>query len=492
MVDGLARARGGAVGAAIAAAVVLGSIVLGCSAEAAHPAGTVRTPSVSGPVNGGKGVRAPGTDYDLAPLGYVRDEYFVSGSAVAYEPTGALGADGQWSVKEGSSAPFETRLVVVRPSNPAKFNGTVFVEWLNVTGGFDVPVTWTMAHNQILREGAAFVGVSAQAIGVTNLVDADPARYGRLRSPGDAYAYDVFTQAGVAIRGKATGGSPLRGYGVKHVVAMGESQSADYLTTYVNAVHPLVRVYDGFLIHSRGSAHATLGTTGSPDGDAPNPRIRTDLHTPVLTFQTEYDVQALGFAGADQPDSHDFRLWEVAGTSHVDAYAGGPSTTDLGDGAAERTLLDPKNASGGVLHCDKPVNAGGQHAVLEAALAHLEAWVAHGTRPPSFPRIQTRNDGFVQVVRDAHGIARGGVRTPIVDVPVAVNAGDFANTPGTCTYFGTTTPFDAATLAALYPGGRATYLARFDAAADRAVEQGVWLEPEAKHYKAAARQIRFG
>jgi hypothetical protein len=36
------------------------------------------------------------------------------------------------------------------------------------------------------------------------------------------------------------------------------------------------------------------------------------------------------------------------------------------------------------------------------------------------------------------------------------------------------------------------YVAAFDRAADEAVEAGFWLEPEAEHFKAAARQISFG
>ena len=43
---------------------------------------------------------------------------------------------------------------------------------------------------------------------------------------------------------------------------MGESQSAYALTTYVNGVHPLDRVFDGFLVHSRGGAAMPLGEPG--------------------------------------------------------------------------------------------------------------------------------------------------------------------------------------------------------------------------------------
>ena len=41
------------------------------------------------------------------------------------------------SLTEGESAPYRTRIVVVRPQDPTQFNGTVVLEWLNVSSGFD-------------------------------------------------------------------------------------------------------------------------------------------------------------------------------------------------------------------------------------------------------------------------------------------------------------------------------------------------------------------
>ena len=475
--------------------------------------GTVRIPSVSAPATEGNGIQALATDYDLASLGYVREELFFEGEAVGYEPVGELARDGAWRVEESESAAFKTRMVVVRPTDPADFSGTVFVEWFNVTGGIDAGATWISGHNQMLRSGAAWVGVTAQAVGVSGgtatvqsdavavpeggLVSSDPQRYGTLSHPGDLFSYDIFSQAGVAIRGDGDGVDPLDGFDVERLIAMGESQSAGRLTTYVNAAHPLVGVYDGFLIYSRGATAAPFGDR-RPDVDDPTipdgAQIRTDIDVPVFTFETEYDVDVLHFADARQPDSETFRMWEVAGTSHQDAYsAGGYALTDLGDGAAEAGLLDPARASGGLLDCAQPLNAGAQHAVLAAALSHLEAWVRDGTAPPEFERIETTGDGEgIEIVRDELGIAQGGVRTPIVDVPLAVNVGDAGNTPDFCRVFGHTSPLDAATLARLYPEGSADYVDAFEEAADRAVEAGVWLEPEARNFTAAAGTIGFG
>lgn len=83
--------------------------------------------------------------------------------------------------------------------------------------------------------------------------------------------------------------------------------------TYANAVHPLVTVYDGFLLHSRLANPAPLFAEGDVSGST---AIRPDLGVPVLVFQTETDINEV----TRQPETSTYRLWEVAGTAHFDAY----------------------------------------------------------------------------------------------------------------------------------------------------------------------------
>jgi hypothetical protein len=220
-------------------------------------------------------------------------------------------------------------------------------------------------------------------------------------------------------------------------------------------------------------------------------RIRTDLTVPVFTFETEYDVSVGKYADAQQPNSKYFRLWELAGTSHEDSYSGGGyALTDTGSGTAEAAILNPAKASGGLLNCKEPMNAGAMHAVLAAALSDLDAWVRDGTAPPEFPLLDTSGSGEnIKVARNDLGIAQGGIRTPVVDVPLAANIGDNTNSPDFCRVFGRTKPFDRATLKRLYPHGSADYVAAFDKSADKAVAAGIWLKHEADHFKAAARKI---
>ncbi|MEX2256391.1 MAG: alpha/beta hydrolase domain-containing protein [Acidimicrobiia bacterium] len=462
-------------------------------------------PTVTGPAKGGQGIPSIlSTNFDLADVGYTNEEYFIEGEASAYEEAAPLRADGKWKVHEVSTAPYKTRVVVYRPADPADFNGTLFVEWLNVTAGFDTSPDWMAAHNALIRSGAAFMGVSAQAAGVQGggavlegateggLKGGDPERYGSLSHPGDEYSYDIFTQAGLVATGDGDGVNPFAELDVKRVIAMGESQSAFRMTTYVNAVHPIAEVYDGFLVHSRGSSGASLGKSdGAGNDDASMPdgaRIRNDLAVPVLEVQTETDLTLLESLAARQPDTKRFRLWEIAGSAHADKYTGTLAANDLGDGSAELSLLDPKQADGGVLRCSTAVNTGPTFAIVSAATQRLDKWVRDGTPPSKAARLETNGD---EIVRDEHGNAEGGIRSPQVDVPLATTTGDRNSGGSFCGLFGTTAVFDAATVASLYPT-RDDYVRQFDKSADATVDAGFWLEPNAENFKTAARQISLG
>jgi hypothetical protein len=444
----------------------------------------------------------------LAANGYAAAEYFFGGTATAYRPAKPLGADGRWAFDASTTAPYTSRVIVYRPENPKNFSGTVYVEWLNLTAGFETSAVYSLVHNELMREGAAWIGVSAQAGGVQgtdSVVDAagappgglkitDPERYATLTHPGDLYSFDIFSQAGIAAAGDARGVQPLGTLRPKHLIAIGKSQSAFRLVSYVNGVQPLADVYDGFLITSRHRSGAPLGPTafGLPDDTVPETVIiRTDSDVPVFVVQTETDLEQFQSARARQPDTKRLRLWEIAGSAHADAYAGPVGFNDNGDGTAERTILDSSAANGGPLGCAVPINSGPAFAVLSASLSHLDAWVSDGTAPPKAPRIKTQGGATPKIVRDERGNAVGGVRTPLVDVPLATLTGD-RNPGGTfCSLFGTTTPFDAATVANLYPNG-ADYVGQFDASADAGVKAGFWLEPESDNFKAAAKQLSVG
>jgi hypothetical protein len=465
---------------------------------------SVPSPTLEGPITGGKGMPfIASTTFDLAQVGYSEAEYFISGTATGYTNVGPLSDDGKWTVSRGATAAYKTRILTYRPVDRKQFNGTVIVEWLNVSGGLDSAPDWIAGHTELIRAGFAWVGVSAQSVGVegglsalglpvTPLKTTDPARYGSLVHPGDSFSYDIFSQAAQAIR-RPTGMSPLGDLQVQKVIAAGESQSAFRMVTYIDAVHPLADIYDGFLVHSRGG-----GAIGSaPLSEPPQPvtpvpgtvTIRSDLNVPVLTFETETDLTFLTYFSARQPDSQRFRLWEVAGTAHADTYTTTVGGTDLGNSPDAARLVVTSTPVPG-FQCAAPINSGPQHFVLNAAIAALNQWVRGGAPPPSAPRLEVTAGPPIAIVRDANGNALGGVRTPQVDVPIATFSGDGKGSV-LCLLFGTTTPFDAATLASLYPDHDA-YVAAFNGATDRAVQAGFILQPDAALMKAAAAAADLG
>jgi hypothetical protein len=404
--------------------------------------------------------------YEPETLGYRAEEFFVSGSASSYA------ADEQ--------ADYTTRIVVLMPKDAA-FNGTVIVEWLNVSGGIDAPAVWFMAHREIAREGYAYVAVSAQRVGVEggdSLVGAnmslkaqDPERYSKLKHPGDAFAYDIYSQVGSLIRSGS-----IDGLNPQAVLAVGESQSAMFLTTYVNDVDPQAAVYDGFLVHSRFGPAAPLDGTRALESTTAAP-FRGDLRVPVITVLTETDLldgHVSGYHRARRPDGENFRAWEIPGTAHADNYTirvgfmdnGSTSLDDMVAAYAPTDELMGTRLS----YC---INFAPQHHyVLQAAIANLNNWLRTGEPAPTAPPIALTDADPPQFVLDANGLAEGGVRTPWIDVPIARTSGFAPDESAMSFLFGSGEVFDTAALRALYPRGRTEYLKRFTEALDRAIDSG--------------------
>jgi hypothetical protein len=466
-------AAGGIIGATPAGAATAGKATYDAAA------------ALTGPITTGHIIEPEtGLPSQLSTYGYEEQEYFASGTASAFtaksEPS-----DGKWSVAPTTKASYRTRIIVRRPEDAAHFNGTVVVEWMNVSAGESAP-DWDYLNPELMREGYAWVGVSAQALGVDGgsailgaikgapsggLVQNEPARYGTLHHPGDKYALDMYAQIGNALRTKEN--VALRGLHPTHYVAVGESQSAFYLTTFADAIQPLTHTFDGIFIHSRGGSGAPLngsGITSSNQGPK-GLRIRTDLNVPVFMFETQTDLIQLGYAAAQQPNTKRIRTWEVAGTSHADAYLVGAAASILG--------------------CSTPVNSGPQHTVVQAAFAAFNKWVDNGTPPPSPPRFTLSSSDPPTLALDAQGNVIGGVRTPAVDVPVATLSG--APAPGAnaiCSLFGQTIAYSPATLTSLYQT-KSDYLAKYTSSLNKAIKAGFVLAADRPALLAQAEAVQF-
>jgi hypothetical protein len=420
------------------------------------------TPAVSGPVTGGATGKvnsgaAPGL---LTKANYVEDELFLSGIATSYKPDGDWQQDGIWKATADQTAAYTDRAIVRRPSDPTKFNGTVFVEWLNVSGGADLAVDFGYLSHELTDQGYIYVGVGAQKVGSDNAQKSDPTRYTPLVHPGDQYSYDMFTQAGRAVLANKV--FPTS-YDVKKIIADGESQSAGRMTTYINAVQPTTDVYDAFLVHSRGDR----GTPVAAGQTVPNgAHIRTDLRSPTLVVLTETDV--LSNQQSLQDDNDKYRRWEIAGSAHVD-------NNDLSTLAGN----DPSEINVVGQTCVKTTNTARQYLVMDAGLRHLNDWIGAGPPPPSGDKLIVQSGKYVP---DERGNSTGGIRLPEVVAPYATYAG-LGNTPSWCSLFGSTTNLDASIVTQLYPD-QGAYVKAYSAALDQLVAKGFAIERDATDVKA--------
>ena len=103
------------------------------------------------------------------------------------------------------------------------------------------------------------------------------------------------------------------------------------------------------------------------------------------------------------------------------------------------------------------------------------------------PRLETDPGDPMRLVTDDAGIARGGIRTGWVDVPVAALSGLAPHgAEGLAMLLGTTRMFNSTELARRYPGGRGEYAAAFLAATSRAVAAGFLLPADVDEIVALA------
>lgn len=443
---------------------------------------------IQGPVSGGKHGWAFGHPlFDLKAHGYVEAEYFLSGTATTYRQAAGTtwGRDGRWKAEAKETVPFKTRLLVYRPADPQRFNGTVIVSWNNVTAGYEL---FGGESAEILEGGYAFVGATVQRVGVhgfpannQGLAAWDPERYGSLSIPTDDASYDIFTQVARTAGAKRdrAGIDPLAGLGVRKLIGIGASQSAARLGTYVNAIHPIERAFDGFLLQiyfGRGTP-IEVGTgihnrdyTARLNGSSlpailreaelvGSNLIRDDLDVPVMVINSE--LEAVACHGVRQPDTDRFRYWESAGTSHTASQ-----TQDIRAQKYQREFNEPSPAL-------DDMNRIALTHYYDAAFHHLNRWVCDGIALPRQPLIEFAGEP-ADVVRDRHGIAKGGVRLPQADVPVAMNSAIPLSSTRGLLLRGSNKPFDTKELDALYRD-EADYLAKFEQAARRAVQAGVML-----------------
>ncbi|OFW01682.1 MAG: hypothetical protein A3I61_03470 [Acidobacteria bacterium RIFCSPLOWO2_02_FULL_68_18] len=451
------------------------------------------------------------TVLDLPKLGYIEEEFFVSGRANVYD----WAADGRLTVRT-SNAPYTTRILLRRPADPRRFSGNAVVEIANSARRFDFNFTWGVSHGSFLEQGDVFVVLTLAQPNLEGLKLFNPARYAPLsmanptpeeacvvgRGGGppqtstfeDGLQWDILSQVGALLKAARPGG-PLAGFDVQRLYMTAYD---GIMATYMAAIHPHARlangrpVYDGYIQHRHPPLARIRRCAPAPAAADPRQTLR-NLDVPLIRIVPETDVLTLYRFRRDDSDAPGdrYRLYEVAGGSHADGwfYPFQPSVADLKKiGSAYPYLASwpfHNQCEPEMLLMKTPINT----YVLDAAYANLTRWIREGAAPPRAERIRVENGGTPQarVVRDQFGNARGGVRTPYVDVPVATY---HTTSKGEtfCPELGRTEPFDWARLNALY-GTPQKYAARVADSVDRLVRERWLTESDGRKIKAEAATV---
>jgi hypothetical protein len=112
---------------------------------------------------------------DLSKVGYVEEEYFISGLANVYEWTAPAAA----TVKV-PNAPYTTRMLVRRPIHRERLSGNVIVEILNATNLVDLEIGWALSKNYFVRHGDVWIGFTSKPVTAAALKNFNPTRYAPL------------------------------------------------------------------------------------------------------------------------------------------------------------------------------------------------------------------------------------------------------------------------------------------------------------------------
>jgi hypothetical protein len=431
---------------------------------------------------------------DLATSGYAEDELFASGqgSILQWAVAGARDAVSARSPK----LPWITRVLVRRPLDTRRFSGRVIVELLDARDRHDVAPLWGLSQEQFLRNGDVWVGVTVSLGAIATLNRFDPLRYELLAAASSqaatcrsataaesGLAWDMIAQVGALLRSTSRE-NPLRSYSLRRVILAGYATGGGYVVTYANAMHAMQRlgggepVYDGYLGAAVIEA-ALLDPCADALSAADPRRAFLPRDVPVIVVRTQSE------RGSDlhRIDSDDrgniYRFYEIAGAAQSGPFpAGQPIDVDLQiAGVTPR----PENV------CREPLSDFPAGLAFNAIWRQLDRHLVAGEPMISVPPIETDSRGEPRL--DRQGNVLGGWRLPQIDVPLAAYAGkstprqNDAVTRATCELTGSMRRYDTARLKTLYKD-RDSYIEKFNAAVDLAVELGTLVSEDGAALKA--------
>ncbi len=488
-----------------------------CAAPAAAQTAAVTLPDVTGPIP----VTATSvplmasnklqTLVDLPKAGYVEEEFFVTGRANIYD----WAADGGVTVKT-PNAPYTTRIMLRRPSDPRKFSGNVIIEVANSARRYDFNFAWGVSHDYFMENGDVFVVLTIAQGNLEGLKAYDAARYAPLSLPNptpeescavgragtppstspteEGLQYDILAQVAALLKAGRPNG-PLAGFAVQRAYMTAYDS---ILPNYIAAVHSRVKlangkpIYDGYVLNRHPALTRLRRCGAAPAANDPRQVIR-NLDVPLIRIIGQTDIittYANRREDSDAPGDR-YRLYEVAGGAHADAffYPYIPTVADLRKIGSNFAFLaawpfanqcEPEQ-----LLAKTPINT----FVLDAAFANLTRWIKDGVAPPKADRIAIENAGTPQarVALDKNGNAVGGYRTPYLEVPIATYS---VSSKGEtfCPELGRVDPFDWARLNMLY-GSPQNYATKVAQVTDRLVKDRFITESDGKKMKAESASV---
>lgn len=467
-------------------------------------------------------------------IGYIEDEYFMSGTANIYTET-----DPDHHVKSiFKDAPYTTRLLVRRPADPADFSGNVVIEILNATAMMDIDRMWVNLWQYLTRNGDIYIGISSKGHVVDTLKRFNPERYEEINwanplpereAPENTHPFfflpqfesglywDMQTDLARLLRTDDPL-NPIRKYGVKYLYLLGWSQSGSYMARTlasfaynediapeyitINTKTPSgTPLFDGYLEAGADAALAPISTyEQSPqngmifqNGTLPKGSV-IFCKEPYIAINTESENRGANWIGdSDLPDQK-FRTYQIPGTSHdawynmIDYYEGylhddaARANFELGFGGVDGEPLDTP-----------------YHYIFEAALRNLYVWVREGVPAPHAPKIETvpAKPGDLDAAtafnpmsattkyenkKDLFGNTVGGIRMACMDYPVGKYVSHSKKADGSYdAMFGTVYPFSAEQLTVMY-GSLAHYETLVRKSAAETVALGFLLKEDVEAY----------
>ncbi len=227
----------------------------------------------------------PSGGHTPAQVGVLEEEFFYSGEVDVFnydsDPAVRGKRPGDNLILHAADVPYTTRMLVRRPFDAADFNGTVVIESMNSTAGFDSTPSWLPSAEYFAREGIVYIGVTTsgnQSIpfltrGCGGLAPDCGTRYESLGMSDNGQEYEMVNQLATALK---TDGGPLPDdFGnVERVFLSGQSQQGGSVITHASQFH--FENVDGYFFMGASSARQIRGARSERcgrDGVPPFPAI---------------------------------------------------------------------------------------------------------------------------------------------------------------------------------------------------------------------------